>query len=422
MHRRALVMADQGVSSLSNVIVAVMVARSVSAAEFGAFGLAMITYSLALGMSRSVIGDPLLSRHSHEGPEARARLAPAMVGAMLTVSAVAAPVVASVGLLLSGSAGSALTALALVLPLVLLQDMWRYVFVVDRPARALAIDVVWLVAVGVALAQAPSDAGVAWYVVAWGLAGGLGAVVAIAMGRPSPGAIRPLVWLSDQRAWSGRFLGEWASAELSGNVTTLTLGPIAGLPALGAVRGVQTLYGPLNTIHTGIYLGVVPEGAHLRDDPERLYRLMVRVTRLIVAAAALWMIICIALPDAQGRSLFGDTWARGSELILPMGLVVIAGSSSMGGFAGIRSLGQPQASLRARLLSVPGEMVLPIAGAVLGGAAGFVWGLFAGRVLTRTIWWREFRRALSRRPAAGPPERAETAMEPAPAADEALSP
>ena len=57
-------MADQGVSSLSNIVVAVIVARSVSAAEFGAFGVAMVVYQLGLGLTRAAVtlnrtlGDP----------------------------------------------------------------------------------------------------------------------------------------------------------------------------------------------------------------------------------------------------------------------------------------------------------------------------------------------------------------------------
>ena len=39
-------MADQGMSSLSNVVVAVLVARSLPAAGFGAFGVAVIAFTL----------------------------------------------------------------------------------------------------------------------------------------------------------------------------------------------------------------------------------------------------------------------------------------------------------------------------------------------------------------------------------------
>ena len=167
-------MVDQGVSGLSNVVVSVFVARSLSESEFGAFSVAAIVAMLTMGVSRALIGEPLLSRFSAVAAEVRARLVPDMLGAALVVSVVVAAVVAVVGAVLGGQAGTALLALALVLPLIVVQDTWRYAFIVDRPAAALGVDVVWLAGVCVALPLAPGGAEAAWYVVAWGLAGGRG--------------------------------------------------------------------------------------------------------------------------------------------------------------------------------------------------------------------------------------------------------
>jgi O-antigen/teichoic acid export membrane protein len=359
--RRLLVIADQGVSSLSNVVVVIIVARSVSATEFGAFAVALIVYQFCLGLCRATVGDPLLSQHSHESAAQRAHLVPRMVGSVLTVGLALAAVVLTIGVLLSGPAGTALVALAFVLPFVLLQDLGRYVFIIDRPSAALAIDVAWLAAVAVALPLAPAGAGVGWYVIMWGFAGGVGALLASVIEHPSPRTIRPIAWLVDERGTVSRYIGEWISLQLAGNLTMLVVGPIAGLAALGAIQAVQVLYGPLNTLHAGIYLAVVPEGARIRDNPSRLQRLMVAATGLIVGAAAVWMVACVVMPGSVGRALFGASWARGSDLVVPMGLAMIVSSTATGGFAGIRSLGDPRASLRARLATMPGEFAAPVA-------------------------------------------------------------
>ena len=398
MRRRALVMADQGVSSLSNIVVAIIVARSVSAAEFGAFGVAMVVYQLGLGLTRAAVTDPLLSQHSHEPRDTRARHVPRMVGSVLTLALASSVVVLAVGLLLSGPAGQALVALAWVLPLALVQDLGRYIFVIDRPQSALVIDIAWLAGIAVALPLAPADAGVGWFVVAWGLSAGVGGLIAALIERPSPRSIRPVSWLADEREASSRYVGEWMSSQLAGNLTTLAVGPIAGLPALGAVRAVQVLYGPVNTLHAGIYLAVVPEGTRIRNDRGRLRRLMLASTTLIVAAAAVWMIVCMLLPDSFGESLFGASWARGSDLVVPMGLAMIVSSAATGGFAGIRALGDPRASLRARLATMPGELAAPVGGVAVGGASGFVYGLVIARSITSAVWWRAFDRAARRLP------------------------
>ena len=92
-------MVDQGVSGLSNVIVAILVARSVSADGFGAFAVATLAYMLALGTTRALVGEPLLSRFSSAEVEVRRRLIPDLVGATLVLALFAVVVVINAALL-----------------------------------------------------------------------------------------------------------------------------------------------------------------------------------------------------------------------------------------------------------------------------------------------------------------------------------
>jgi hypothetical protein len=56
----------------------------------------------------------------------------------------------------------------------------------------------------------------------------------------------------------------------------------------------------------------------------------------------------------------------------------------------VRALGDARASLRARLTSLPGELVLPVLGTWWGGAVGFALGFAAARLVTSVVWWRAF--------------------------------
>ena len=388
-------MGDQAASGLSNVVVAVLVAGSFDAAGFGAFGLAMVVYQLVIGLVRSLAGEPFLARHSHETTAARHRVVADLVCAAATLAVAAAVVVAVAGALLGGLAGSALVALAVVLPLVMVQDTWRFVFVIDRPSAALVIDVVWLVLVVVVMVAAPGTVGVAWYVVAWGLCGGVAALVAVLIARAPLVGVHPWRWLATTRHDGSRYLGDFLTAQASAQAAYLVLGAVSGLATLGAVRASQVFYGPLNTVHTGVYLAVVPDGARLREDRERLHRLIVLTAAALAALAAVWMLIGLLVPDGLGTALFGDSWPGAEELMVPMGLSGIVGGVMAGGFFGIRSLGAANASLRARVLSAPGLFVLPIVGALAGGAVGFALGVAAGRTLGSVIWWSLFRRHLA---------------------------
>jgi O-antigen/teichoic acid export membrane protein len=389
--RRVLVMADQAASSLSNTLVGIFAARALSAEGFGAFGLAWVAYFLVQGACRALVGEVLLSIHSAEDAERRGRRLPEILGATLTVSAVAAVGAAAVGALLEPPSSSALLAFAVVIPVVLVQDTWRFVCIIDRAGTALLLDVVWLVAVCAVLAAAPAGAGAGWFVAAWGLtAAPAVAVAAVADRRFLTWRLPPLRWLSAERTTTTRFFGEYLTAQAGQQLTLAAVSGLAGIAALGAVRASQILYGPLNTIHRGIYMAVVPDGARVRTDPPRLRRLAVRATALVVAAAVAWMVVALALPDRGGEMLFGDSWAEGRDLVLPMGVAMIVSSAATGGFAGVRALGDARASLRARLTSLPGELVLPVLGTWWGGAVGFALGFAAARLVTSAVWWRAF--------------------------------
>jgi O-antigen/teichoic acid export membrane protein len=392
--RRALVVSDQGISSLSNVVVTIFVARSLSAVGFGAFGVAIVAFMLVQGVSRALVGETLLSRYSSVDTETRGSLVPDMLAAAVAISAVGVAVVTVVAVAAGGEAGRALLALGIVLPLVTVQDTWRYIFIIDRPAAAVAVDAVWLVAVCAVLSAAPSDAGAAWFVTAWGATAGIGAIAGGFLGRGDLAMPHPLRWLRSNRDMGSRFLGEYVTGQAVGQVVLVGVGAIAGLSVIGAVRAAQVFYGPINTVHQGIYLALVPEGARSTGEVH-LRRLMFRATLLLAGVAGGWMWLGLLLPDSWGTTLFGETWPEAGGLLLPIGLAMIAGSAATGAFAGVRALGDARESLRARLRTVGPQLVLPLVGAAVGAGHGYAFGFGLGHAASAVIWWAAFGNALA---------------------------
>src|SRR5262245_15550550 len=113
-------LADQALSSATNVALTVVIAREVGAADLGAFGVAYAAYLILVGLSRAVCSEPLLVRHGQGG-------ARESTGIALSCGVVAGVLLYGVALVLGGRAGSALVPLALFLPALLLKDAWRYV-------------------------------------------------------------------------------------------------------------------------------------------------------------------------------------------------------------------------------------------------------------------------------------------------------
>ena len=236
--RRALVLADQAASSLSNVVVAVLVARSFpdETEPFAAFALAIMVFQFTVGSVRGLIFEPELTLHGdRDSAEARAVM-PGYVSATLLVGVVVAAAFAAASVAVGGPAGSALVALALVLPLVLVQDGWRYVFIVRRPAAALTIDLVWLCLSCLAIVLVPDGVDVGWYVVAWGIGGIAGAVLGSILGRLQLRWVHPWSYISQNRGLGFRFMGEFITSQAAFYVALLSCGWILGLSAYGAVR------------------------------------------------------------------------------------------------------------------------------------------------------------------------------------------
>jgi len=150
--RAAWGVADQAVSSLTNFAVLVVAARALDLEEFGALALALAAYSVALGVTRALSGEPLTvcySATSVERTASEARGALATAGAAGVLCGV---VFALVGAVLGGSVGTALLVLAVVVPGLVIQDTWRFVFFAMGRARAACVnDTVWLVVLGILL-------------------------------------------------------------------------------------------------------------------------------------------------------------------------------------------------------------------------------------------------------------------------------
>src|SRR5580693_8047687 len=114
--------ADQAMSSISNFAVNIYIARSLGAVEYGAFGLAYVTYGFMLNASRGLATDPLLVRYSGTPPPTWRRAVANCTGTATVVGLCAGTLVLAAATLLSGTTRMAFFALGLTLPALLLQD------------------------------------------------------------------------------------------------------------------------------------------------------------------------------------------------------------------------------------------------------------------------------------------------------------
>lgn len=397
LRRASWSLGDQALSSLTNLAVSVVVARSVGAEAFGAFGLAFSTYLLLIGFTRAVTAEPLLVRASADSESDHRRAAADALGTALAIALAASAVLAAVALVLAGSTRTALLALAVVLPGLLVQDTVRYAATAaGRPQLAFANDAVWAcVQAGAITAVVATDrAEVAAVTLAWGVGASVAAVVGIAQLGATPAPMRTGTWLRTHRDLIPSFVGEFAARNGGTRLTIFAVAAISGLAAVAGVRAAQVVTGPATVLLLGASMVTVPEAVRLhRADPTRLPGVVRNLTLWFGAGALLLGLAPLAVPLRWGQAALGATWAEARPVLAPQALLLGAMGATSGYVTGLRTLAAAHRSLGARLVIAPLSLVAGVAGAWLAGGAGAVAGLAAAYWVGVAVWRHQFGRA-----------------------------
>jgi O-antigen/teichoic acid export membrane protein len=389
-------LADQAVSSMTNFVVGLYVARSLGVTAFGVFSLAWVTYGVVLNVSRGLATDPLMVRFSGVATDSwRGALARAS-GTALGVGLLAGGASVLAGLGIGGSVGPAFVGLGIVLPALLLQDAWRFGFFAAGAGRkAFANDAVWGGMLVPAMVLAAHHGGVVAFVLAWGLSGAVAAGYGCVQSAILPRLSGAAGWLREQRDLGVRYLLENVSNSGASQLRAYGLGAIAGLAAVGTVRGAELLLGPFLAVLMGLSLVTVAEAARvLRRAPHRLRLFCLLLGAGQAGAALLWGAALLFLPDRAGAFVLGDVWHVSSGLIVPATLSVMGASFATGAAAGLRALGAARRSLRSQLFASACYVTGGLAGAAAAGALGSAWGVAIATIGGSAVWWLHLRAGL----------------------------
>ncbi len=394
--------ADQALSSLTNFALSFLVARSLSPALFGAFSIAFTFYLTAMGISRTQTTDPFIIRFSAV-PEATWRRGAGMVsGTVAWFGLLAAAVSLLFGWALGPPNNAPFMALGLMLPGLLIQDSWRFLFFAARKGlQAFLNDLVWALVLfsALALLLLNGEKGVFALTFVWGMAGSIAGLVGFAQSRVVPDLTKLLRWWREQRDLSSRFFGEYAALQAAGHLGILGVGAVAGLPAVGAIRAALVILGPLNIVFFGVGMIAVPEGARLlsASGPRKLRTASILISVSLGVLALLWGGAAALIPASVGTALLGANWAPAHAVLIPMTIMLTTAAASSGPMTGLRALGAARRSLRASVIHSTVALVASISGAALWGALGGAWGGAVAGCIGIIVWWTHFKRALRER-------------------------
>jgi O-antigen/teichoic acid export membrane protein len=391
--------ADQAMSSIGNFAVNIYIARSLGAVEYGAFGLAYVTYGFMLNASRGLATDPLLVRYSGTPPPTWRRAVANCTGTATIVGLCAGTLVLAAATLLSGTTRMAFFALGLTLPALLLQDCWRYsFFAIGRGSQAFLNDLIWTVTLLPALVilRKTGHADVFWFVFAWGAANAVAAAVGPLQARVLPRLPRTWDWVSRHRDLGPRYLAEGTANSASSQLRNYGLGAILGLAAVGYVQAASTLMGPFMVIFFGMGLVTLPEAARiLRRSPRHLPLFCMLVSAGLALAGLLWgIVLLVAMPRGLGHLMLGNLWRPTYPLVLPATIAIMGGCVQSGAGTGLHALGVAKRSLRAMILFSALYIAFGLGGAAVDGVMGTMIGAAIASWLGALVFWWQLRAAL----------------------------
>jgi len=397
--RAALGVSDQAFVSLVNFALGVTVARLVSPTDFGAFGVAFAVYLVALNIARGFATQPLAIRFGNREADEFRRGTGQAVGLAALLGVVLGVICVVLGLLFPAPLSGALVALGLSLPGLLIQDAWRFVFFTARQGRkAIVNDVTWtmVLAVSIAFLLMRNQASVSLLILSWGIGASAAAAVGIGQTAVLPDFRRAMSWWREHWDITPRFLGSELLQMAGLQFALLSIGALAGLAAVGSMRGAQILLGPTFVLAVGVHLTMVPEAARLRGAIHRLRQLMILASAGLGLVGFAWGAVLLLVPDSIGRELLGASWEGTTYVLLPVVVFSVAPLLATGPRIGLRAMEEAPATLRAAGLQSVFTIVGGIGGALVGDVSTAAWGLAIGNCLALLVWLSESIAALRR--------------------------
>src|SRR5690625_2606672 len=394
---------EHGGWGLVNVSVVILVAIQSAVDDFGLFGIAysaaMVLSGVCIATSGEVLavarGGLLRGGASNElGSEEVRDVAGRALG-VVVVLAICAPVICGVILLPFGFRDTDPTLAVLFVafsPVTVFADGLRSIFYGMRRLD----DAVWLSRTWIMVTGALSVCMYLFFgftpglaIIAWGV-GGIGSVaVGIYLG-------------VDRVRFSGTPKAEWARRVGFAFEQLATAGPpnatvplaaaLIGLPAAAVMRGLQTLYGPLNVVLAGLRLFVTPMVSEEPSERRVLRAGAVLGCMAIVITAGLTGLLAVV--PQLGRWLLGENWTDDTLLVVGFGVGRCAVGLVLGALVVLRSRDAVRSSSRLRVASAVSFLLCFTVFASIDLRSA-VWASTLSSLVMAVLWWAAARRRMS---------------------------
>ncbi|GAA4915546.1 O-antigen/teichoic acid export membrane protein [Actinomycetospora succinea] len=384
--RRATIgIADAGLSSLGNLSLSWIGARTLDLPQFGVLSTAMFIGLIAAGLSKAALIDGYTLQHSTSDMRRHSPATRQALGAVLVLA-----VAGSVLLALAGMASSVfldlprgLAALGLLLIPILVQDALRWLCYANADeSLALISTAIWTGGVwaGCAFLVAFDAVSLLSLIVVWAFFAGLGALTAMWRSHAWPHVRGATAWWKDARAIGSKSSIDFALTQSVSMGGGLVVAAVAGPAAFGLVRLAQLPLAPVQVLVMGSIALVQPAMVvRVRDGQQRsAYALGIKVCAILALATLVLTALVLAVPVEFMSGVIGDSWPAA------WALVPISGAAMLGSLIGasfgpyLRAAGMLGFEVRWKLIASPISLAAVLLGAAVWGAPGGAAGLAFG--------------------------------------------
>lgn len=382
---------DQALYALANMLLVMVVAREMSADDFGAFSIGFLLYGIGVAVAKAASGQPLQIAHSAEEPEVFRNAVSRAQGATLALALVASAILVVVGLVFDDAIGHVLIALAACLPGLMIQDNYRMAFFANGQAHfAALIDfvkaVLQFVFLFALIALELTEVGI--LTLSWGLAGTLSAVLAAVIMRSWPDLLAARAWFREKGSLVKYLMGMYVLGLGASQLGQLLIPTFGTARDAGSIRGADTLRGPLNVLGQAALAFAVPEISRRgRLGTSARLKAMFGLSGVIGVIASVYIGVLLLIPDSLGVQLFGESWDGAQSVLLPMGLLSIVAGFTSGPGALLLGMGLAKKTFRINVLKAPVLLGLLVPGTIQWGAQGAAWAMLIAEIVVMFPWY-----------------------------------
>lgn len=371
--RSLWIVADQCLSSSTNIVLIVLVARATDAASFGNFSLLISAYYIGLGLSSALAGEACLILRLPE----RDRLGVRQGLGSATLMGVA---LSGVFLILGPALGFSFAVsavLAACMPFLMLQDALRYYCFASGTAFTAAVaDAFWLVALVAAYWWLPKET--LGSTGAWAVSGALSALLLLVATRCPPQlGIAP--YLRRYAATVSDLVLDGVLVLISAQALLYATAWLVGLEEAGGLRTLATVFGPLNVGFGALRVAVIRK-MQRRRSKERA-NLSIVASIALGTVVVIYIIILTSLPLRAGSALFGASWRVANPLIVSYGAIYLALAGSFGPVCMLKAMAVTRPAVIVRAITASGTLLGAVLGSIVGDARGGVIGCAAAAAI-----------------------------------------